>query len=118
MAGHVKGYTKTKLLRANLYKVRTKMGLTCGQLADRVGLNKGYYVRIENGVQDPSYDTMLSICKALSVTSNQMDLFEIFILTNNLNDEEHKVLEMLQASGDGLSEKQRDTLIKYIRCNK
>ena len=116
--GHKKGYTGTKLIRANLYHVRTKMGLTCQQLADMAGLNKGYYVRIENGVQNPSYDAMMSICRSLSVVNNQMELFDIFVVTDNLNDDEHKVLDMLKASGDDLSQRQKDILIKYINCKK
>ena len=116
--GHPKGYNGQKLLRANLYHVRTKMGLTCGQLSDLAGLNKGYYVRIENGLQNPSYDIMMSICRALHVVNNQMELFDIFVVTDNLNDDEHRVLDMLQASGDGLSQRQKDILIKYIKCDK
>lgn len=116
--GHKKGYTNTKLIRANLYNVRTKMGMTCQQLADAVGLNKGYYVRIENGVVNPSSDIMESICNTLSVVKNKFELFDIFIVTDNLNEEEHKVLDMLQSSGESLSQRQRDMLIKYIQCKK
>ena len=90
--GHPKGYNGQKLLRANLYHVRTKMGLTCGQLSDLAGLNKGYYVRIENGLQNPSYDIMMSICRALHDVNNQMELLDIFVVTDNLNDDEHRVL--------------------------
>ena len=116
--GHKKGYTGTKLIRANLYRVRTKMGMTCQQLADAVGLNKGYYVRIENGVVNPSSDIMDSICNTLSVTKNKFELFDIYIVSDNLSEEEHKVLEMLQASGEDLSQRQKDILIKYINCKK
>ena len=94
------------------------MGMTCKQLADAVGLNKGYYVRIENAVVNPSSDIMEGICNALAVTSNKFELFDVFIVTDNLNEEEKNVLDMLKASGESLSQRQKEMLIKYIQCKK
>lgn len=54
----------------NIRKARTKAGLTQEQLAERAGLHKNYYARVERGEENPSYETIEKIVKALKVKSS------------------------------------------------
>jgi len=54
----------------NIRKVRTKADLTQEQLAERAGLHKNYYARVERGEENPSYETIEKIVKALKVKSS------------------------------------------------
>lgn len=54
----------------NLKKARIKANLTQEELADRAGLHKNYYARVERGEENPSYETIEKIVKALKVKSS------------------------------------------------
>lgn len=54
----------------NLRKARTKAGLTQEQLAERAGLHVNYYARVERGEENPTYQTIEKIVKALNVKSS------------------------------------------------
>lgn len=54
----------------NIRKVRTKIGLTQEQLAERANLHVNYYARVERGEENPSYETIEKIVKALKVKSS------------------------------------------------
>ena len=49
----------------NIRKARTKAGLTQEQLAERADLHANYYARVERGEENPSYETIEKIVKAL-----------------------------------------------------
>lgn len=53
----------------NIRKARTKAGLTQEQLAERADLHTNYYARVERGEENPSYETIEKIVKALKVKS-------------------------------------------------
>lgn len=54
----------------NIRKARTKIGLTQEQLAERASLHVNYYARVERGEENPSYETIEKIVKALKVKSS------------------------------------------------
>lgn len=54
----------------NLKKARTNANLTQEELAERAGLHKNYYARVERGEENPSYETIEKIVKALKVKSS------------------------------------------------
>jgi XRE family transcriptional regulator, regulator of sulfur utilization len=56
----------------NIRKVRNKMGRTQQQVADRAGMHVNYYARIERGEENPSYETLEKIMKALKVKSKDV----------------------------------------------
>jgi transcriptional regulator with XRE-family HTH domain len=51
-------------------RLREEAGLTGAELARRLGFNKGYLFRIENGAQHGSPKTRLRIAKALGSTTS------------------------------------------------
>jgi XRE family transcriptional regulator, regulator of sulfur utilization len=54
----------------NLRRLRKERGLTQEQLAERVGMEQGYYSRIERGRVTPSIRTALKLAGALDVEMN------------------------------------------------
>lgn len=50
-----------------LRKLRRKAGMTQAEVASRSGINVNYYARIERGEENPSYEKIQSIMKALGV---------------------------------------------------
>ncbi|MGX9931995.1 helix-turn-helix transcriptional regulator [Virgibacillus salarius] len=46
-----------------LKEIRTKEGLTCKQVADRIGVSKEYYWMIENGKRRLAYEHAVKIAK-------------------------------------------------------
>jgi transcriptional regulator with XRE-family HTH domain len=56
----------------NIRKARTKAGLTQEQLAERAGLHANFYARVERGEENPSYETIEKIVKALKVKSSEV----------------------------------------------
>lgn len=52
--------------------VRTKIGLTQQQVADKAKMHVNYYARIERGEENPSFDTIEKITKALGVKSKEV----------------------------------------------
>lgn len=56
-----------KYMRRNLYAARMRMGLSMQEVARRVGINPGYYSRIENDQREPSPTVMARIADVLNV---------------------------------------------------
>jgi len=56
----------------NIRKARTKAGLTQEQLAEQAGLHTNYYARVERGEENPSYETIEKIIKALGIKSSEV----------------------------------------------
>lgn len=54
----------------NIKNVRIKVGMTQEQLAERAELHTNYYARVERGEENPSYETIEKIVKALKVKSS------------------------------------------------
>ncbi len=56
----------------NIRIVRSKMGLTQKQVADKAKMHVNYYARIERGEENPSYEALEKIIKALEVKSSEV----------------------------------------------
>lgn len=56
----------------NIRIVRTKMDLTQQQVADKAKMHVNYYARIERGEENPSFDTLEKIIKALGIKSKEV----------------------------------------------
>jgi DNA-binding XRE family transcriptional regulator len=56
----------------NLRDHRMHMEMTQQELANTVGLSRGYIQKLESGHYDPSLSAMLLIAKALSCTVNDL----------------------------------------------
>ena len=52
--------------------LRRMLGLTQGELADRVGIAASFLGHIERGTRVLSLETLMALCAALSVTPNDL----------------------------------------------
>ena len=59
-------------LGKNLKKVRLRLGLTQAAVAERAGIHINYYARIERGEENPSFEVLERIAKALRVKSSEI----------------------------------------------
>src|SRR5947208_2088838 len=53
---------------ARLKELREEAGLTQPELAERAGMNRFGIAKIEQGVSEPSWDSVVKLCGALGVT--------------------------------------------------
>lgn len=56
----------------NIRTTRRKADLTQQQVADKAKLHVNYYARIERGEENPSYEVIEKIVKALGVKSEEV----------------------------------------------
>jgi len=56
----------------NIKIARTEAGLTQQQVADKAKTHVNYYARIERGEENPSYETLEKIIKALRVKAKDV----------------------------------------------
>lgn len=59
-------------LGENIRKVRTSVDWTQQQVADRAGMHVNYYARVERGEENPSFETLEKIMKALKIKSKEV----------------------------------------------
>lgn len=59
-------------LGKKLKKVRERLGLTQAGVAERAGIHVNYYARIERGEENPSFEVLEKIAKALKVKSSEI----------------------------------------------
>ncbi len=62
----------SKQLGANLKRIRTKKGISQGDIARELDVSRGYISTIENGKTNPTLSTIARIAKALGVTNDQL----------------------------------------------
>lgn len=60
------------MIRARLKRKRKDKGLTQGEVAQRVGIHRGYYTNIENGKRRCSVDTWLRIANCLEIPKEEI----------------------------------------------
>jgi len=58
-----------KNLGDKLKRLREKAKLTQAEVAERAGIHVNYYARIERGEENPTYEKLESIKKALGIES-------------------------------------------------
>ena len=68
--------TKSKYIRRKMLACRTRLGLTCQEVADKAMMSREYYIKVENGQNTPSRITMMKIGEALQ-TKKWYDLYEL-----------------------------------------
>jgi transcriptional regulator with XRE-family HTH domain len=56
----------------NLKLARKKANLTQQQIADKANMHVNYYARIERGGENPSYEALEKIIKALCIKSSEV----------------------------------------------
>ncbi len=56
----------------NLREARKKANLTQKEVADRADVHVNYYARIERGEENPSYEALEKIIKALGIRSSKV----------------------------------------------
>lgn len=58
-----------KELGEKLRKVRERSGLTQAEVAEKADIHVNYYARIERGEENPSFEKLQGIMKALKIKS-------------------------------------------------
>jgi transcriptional regulator with XRE-family HTH domain len=56
---------------AKLKAIRTRMGLTQEQLAEKAGLHLGAIFKLEQGRREPAWSTVQALCRALGVRCDE-----------------------------------------------
>ncbi|MBU0777015.1 helix-turn-helix domain-containing protein [Patescibacteria group bacterium] len=59
-------------LGKNIKKVRERFGLTQADIAEKAGIHVNYYARIERGEENPTFEVLEKIAKALKVKSSKI----------------------------------------------
>ena len=62
----------TKRVGENLKYARKLKGLTQKQVAEQLNMTQQQYSRFENGVFELNYDLIVSLCKMLDTTPNEI----------------------------------------------
>lgn len=62
----------TKRVGENLKYARKLKGLTQKQVAEQLNMTQQQYSRFENGVFELNYDLIVSLCKMLDTTPNEL----------------------------------------------
>ena len=64
--------SSSKKLGENLRKLRLKKGLSQGDLAKELNVDRAYISNIENGRMNPTLSTLEKISKALEISSSEL----------------------------------------------
>jgi len=64
--------TSQPIFGKNLKIARKNANLTQQQVADKASLHVNYYARIERGEENPSYEVLEKIVKALKIKSSEV----------------------------------------------
>jgi len=56
----------------NMKRIRTKKGISQGDIARTLGLGRGYISNIENGKTNPTLSTIANLAKALEVSTDEL----------------------------------------------
>lgn len=57
-------------------QIRTFRGIKSGELAETVGISPTFLSYVENGIKNPSLDTLQKICSALDITLGDFFSYE------------------------------------------
>ncbi len=63
---------ESEKLGLNLKKIRTKKGISQGDIAKELGVSRGFISTIENGKTNPTLSTIAKLAKALGVSTNEL----------------------------------------------
>jgi len=59
-------------LGKNIKKAREKLDLTQAYVAKKAGIHVNYYARIERGEENPSFEVLEAVARALRVKSSEI----------------------------------------------
>ena len=65
-------HNESAKLGSNLKKIRTKKGISQGDIARALGVSRGFISTIENGKTNPTLATIAKLAKAVSVSVNEL----------------------------------------------
>ena len=100
-----------KKIGEKLYTFRKASGLTQEETAEKASVSVRTYADIERGTVNMRVETLVSICRALDITPND-------ILTEEppeLKVQYEDVMSVLQSKGDRVQENALDLLSVYLR---
>ena len=63
---------ESKRLGENLKKIRTKKGISQGDIARSLGVSRGYISNIENGKTNPTLGTIARLAKAVGASVDEL----------------------------------------------
>jgi transcriptional regulator with XRE-family HTH domain len=63
---------EAKKLGDNLKRLRTEKGLSQSDIADSLGVSRGFVSLIENGKRNPTLSTITRLASAVGVTSDEL----------------------------------------------
>ena len=64
--------SESEKLGNNLKRIRTKKGITQGDIARSLGVSRGFVSNIENGKTNPTLATIAKIAKAIGVSIEEL----------------------------------------------
>lgn len=59
-------------LGKNLKRIRTKKSISQGDIARKLGVDRGFVSNIENGKTNPTLATIAKLAKAIEVTTDEL----------------------------------------------
>jgi transcriptional regulator with XRE-family HTH domain len=59
-------------MKKNLKKIRTKKGISQGDIAKELGVSRGFISTIENGKTNPTLATITKLAKAVGASVNDL----------------------------------------------
>jgi len=65
-------HSESEKLGNNLKRIRTKKGITQGDIARSLGVSRGFVSNIENGKTNPTLATIARLANAIRVTSDEL----------------------------------------------
>lgn len=64
--------SESEKLGKNLKRLRTKKGITQGDIARSLGVSRGFVSNIENGKTNPTLATIARLAKAIGVSTDEL----------------------------------------------
>ena len=64
--------SESEKLGNNLKRIRTKKGITQGDIARSLGVSRGFVSNIENGKTNPTLATIARLANAIGTTSDEL----------------------------------------------
>ena len=63
---------ESRKLGGNLKRIRTAKKISQGDIADGLGVSRGFVSKVENGKTNPTLLTITKLAKALGVTTDEL----------------------------------------------
>lgn len=85
----------------NLKQRRKQLGYTQEQICEKLNISYSHYVKLENGINAPSFETLITISNTLNVSIDSLifkscDALTVFDLANKISDYDKHKLETIQ----------------------